>query len=256
MPVTMTCGEGAEQEFKLTGALLLYGVPNRYDSYSSEYAYATIHNVKVGRTGKPELDAGEPLSVATLSMVMQGLSRSTHNGFLPANILSTGINSAIWWVKPTTRRVWFHSDKIATQTAEVPHPGLVFAVASNGSAPTWSVFAIKGAHRPTPETRLYRPHYFNVWINGQICAGSVNTPKDNGAVDTEAWERAFFESAFTHTNGTDKVVSYERGAYGLWNDLLEGKFQKFPSKALIPTNKTVADLIEATSKGTYVGAQR
>ena len=45
------------------------------------------------------------------------------------------------------------------------------------------------------------------------------------------WERNFWASAFTQPNHA-KVVNYKGGLHAFSNDLLDGKFRKFPERVL------------------------
>ncbi|WP_311773923.1 hypothetical protein [Paraburkholderia tropica] len=40
-------------------------------------------------------------------------------------------------------------------------------------------------------------------------------------------------------------MAYEKGEFAFWRDMLDGRFEAFPLDALVPTNETVLDLINA-----------
>jgi len=164
-------------------------------------------------------------------------------GFLPANILMVGIDSLIWWVPPARRRVFFQSDQLGGErSAETPHPGLVFRVDGENE---WSVFAVKGQDRPTPDTPLFLAPYFNVHTSGKICTGNVTIPSGSTTETISAWEEAFWTSYFTHPNvhAPNKLVEYRGGAYGFWRSMLKGKFKRFPERVLVSTDYMLSDLL-------------
>src|ERR1035437_2468687 len=100
----------------------------------------------------------------------------------------------------------------------LPHPGLVFAACSK----VWSVWAVKGDHRPRPDSMLYQAPYFNVWDGGRICQGNVEVPDGTTAEKIDAWNAAFFNSFFTHPNIHKNLAKYRGGAYKFWKDMLAG----------------------------------
>ena len=228
---------------QLNKAILIYE--------SSEGAFATVHGIVTAKDGSTSLKAGEAITHGALASMVLALGKSVQIGqFLPENILSVGLNSLVWWVPQSSQRTWFkchNNELIGEESAITPQPALVFGI-NEGN---WMVFAVKGNKRPTPDTPLFIPPHFNVWNSGKICVGTVSVPKDYSASTTEAWNKAFFGSAYSHPNihGKGQHVSYKGGSYRLWRDLLDGKFKKFPEKVLLPKNRTVADFIQAVSQG-------
>lgn len=232
--------EGA-QEMQLRRAILLY------EGYQS--SFATVHKVSQNN-GVPVLDVGEAMSLASLASIAMSLGTSAHIGkFLRPEILSVGMNSVVWWIKPDFRRVWFNCSNnktIGVESAETPHPGLVMAVVSD----RWYVFAVKGDTRPEADTLLYQAPYFNVWTNGLICTGSTQVPEDVSASNIASWETAFFSSAFSHPNvhAPDKLLKYRGGEYKFWRHMLDGRFKDFPEKVLVASDLTVEGFIQEVCK--------
>jgi PRTRC genetic system protein B len=216
-----------DETLKLGNALLFYTGPKSH--------YATFHNVAIGDKGATLL-SGKPLTQSAVCRVFRDfIGSTTIGGFIPENVLSIGVDSVVWWRKPSPRRVFFKAEKIGEKSKITPHPGLVFV--TRGSE--WYVFAVKGKDRPTPQTELYQAPYFNVWHGGKICTGNVSVPKGNIPDTIRAWESAFFDSTFTHPNvkAPDKLVAYRGGSYSFWKALLNGKRKTFPEKALVSFNE-------------------
>lgn len=232
-----------EEAMQVQQAILLYG----NDKQSN---YATIHNINLGSKGMA-LAEGHPLTQAALTKIVNSLAKTGQRTglFLPENVLSLGIDSVVWYVKPAKRHTWFKcsNDIIGDRNGVTPQPGLVFMA----GAGKWKVFAVKGNERPTPETLLYRSPFFNTWQSGEVCRGTVDLPKSCLPENLGKWESAYFDTVFTHPNddGPNKLVKFRGGAYALWKSLLDGKHAKFPDKVLVPTKLTLNDLLTTTFGG-------
>lgn len=215
---------------------------------SSSYApsgacYATVHDVTVSE-GVPQLGAGTAVSRDALMALFRGLDpqRTEVASLTPTRVLTQGSRWMVWYCPPSCRRVWFRTtDGIGEKSAEVPLPGLVFAVTPSG----WYVFALKSGRRPGASTRLYQSPFYNVWKGGKICTGSTPTPQGDARRDPAAWERAFFESEFSHSNmGNAPLVTYKGGTVAFWKALLRGKkFKTFPKEVLIDGGKTLGQFL-------------
>jgi PRTRC genetic system protein B len=207
-------------------------------------ALATVHDI--GQIdGTPVILAGKPILPHAAIQLARDLSHNVwHGGFLPETVLYLDGDLLMWWVPPHRRHLAFHTPQVCKggkkeRGAVVPHPGLVFAASSR----MWSVWAVKGAKRPTPDTPLYQAPYFNVWEGGKICKGNVDIPDGATAEKIEAWHAAFFQSYFTHPNVSNKLVKYEGGSVAFWRDMLDGKFLRFPQKVLVSLETTLQDVL-------------
>ncbi|WP_041533033.1 PRTRC system protein B [Pelobacter propionicus] len=210
------------------------------------HSFATIHNVVIEGKTKQSLGAGHPVDVEMLGTLINALGRNVSiGGYLPPNILSVGFDSMVWWVKPSKRRVFFKTNEeiIGERSEVVPHPGLVFGV--NGSG-VWAVCAVKGNTRPTEDTPIWQAPYFNVWSSGNICTGTIETPKSVAVTETGKWEECFFSSYFSHPNahGSRQLINSRINPYQFWKTVLDGKYKTFPTQKLVQTNKTLKDFIK------------
>jgi PRTRC genetic system protein B len=213
---------------------------------ASGSALATLHDVH-HVDGEAVIGAGQPMTPRkALELSRALLKRVAHGGFLPANVLYMDGDLMLWWEPPARRHVVFRVDEAhagqlggGERGETVAHPGLVFAASSR----VWSVWAVKGSQRPTPETALYQAPYFNVNQQGQICQGSVGRPEGTTAEKIGAWNDAFFRSYFTHPNVAARLVKYEGGAYAFWRDMLDGRFTRFPQRVLVPVKTTLGALL-------------
>jgi PRTRC genetic system protein B len=164
-------------------------------------------------------------------------------------LLYQDLTTMAWWVPPARRHIWFRctgGELGAHERGEsVPHPGLVFAAASDR---TWRVWAVKGCERPSEATPLFQAPYFNVYGTGAICQGNVDVPTGGFAGSVadriEAWNKAFFDSFFTHPNTQGPLVNYKGGPYRFWRDMLDGRHAVFPESALVPLGTSLAQVLD------------
>ncbi|MGT2460193.1 PRTRC system protein B (plasmid) [Cupriavidus basilensis] len=235
--MTTIAMDQAGVDINLTKAVLLYGAKD------GTVQYGTIHPILAASKGdRPTIGAGVPIDRFGLVQCLQSLAANAvpQAEFLPPTVLSVGPHAVTWWCPPCMRRVFFECDELGNRSSIVPHPGLVFQAAVDG----FRVFALWGECRPTPETKLYEPPYFNTWDAGKICVGTANVPARLDVKSIPGWEDAFFNSAFTHPNHGGKRVAYKRGEFAFWKDMLDGVFGKvFRKTALVPFNRTLGDLI-------------
>ena len=226
---------GHTEEISATAAILLYS------KVGGNPVYATVHPVETNGK-RPVIGAGRPVERKALFAAMDALAERCAIGgqFLPETVLSVDQTAITWWCRPAMRRVFFDCVELGRVSAVVPHPGLVFQARSTG----FYVFALDTAARPTPETALYEPPYFNTWDRGSICIGSARVPDRIDVASMSGWESGFFESAFTHPNAGDKRVNHPRGEYAFWKEMLAGKYgEQFPLECLVPMNRSLGDLI-------------
>lgn len=204
-------------------------------------AFATVHDVEEV-DGEATILAGKamtPRAAITLSRELaKGVSQG---GFIPDTVLYMDGELLLWWTRPGNRHIAFRAEGLgcAERGEVVPHPGLVFAASSQ----VWKVWAVKGGARPTPDTELFQAPYFNVYDTGAICQGSAAVPEGTTAERIGGWNDAFFGSFFTHPNVRKNLVKYRGGSYRFWRDMLDGRFERFPERVLVPMRTTLGQLL-------------
>lgn len=232
--VTFRVEAEKDAPFKLDKAILVYKAGNGH-------AFATVHEVgKVGR--KATILAGKAMSAqAALGLALDLSKSANRGGFVPKELLFQDGDTLCWWVPPARRHVAFKAKELgAPERGEVvSNPGLVFMVTGHRQ---WYVWAVKGGERPAEETPLFLAPYFNVSETGLICVGNVSLPDGTTAERIAAWNDAFFNSFFTHSN-TRKLLMYRGGAYAFWRDMLDGKHHVFPERVLQPLGKTLKGVL-------------
>lgn len=232
----LTTTAPSEGVLELTRAVLLYR------DRASGATHATIHKIEHTATG-PTILPGVAARLRSSRALARALQIGDEPRFIPQELLFRDERVTIWWAPPARRRVMFRCAALGVPewVEEVPHPGLVFA-AIQGS--DWKVWAVDCATRPTPDTPLYRAPYFNVWKAGRICVGNVVLPCGDPAEQIAAWNRAFFDSWFTHPNDPKGLVKYRGGPVAFWRAMLKRRFRhEFPVRVLVPLNETLSNLL-------------
>ena len=83
--------------------------------------------------------------------------------------------------------------------------------------------------------------YWNCYDNGVVCAGSMRIPQHKLVSVIAAWERSFFQSAFSHAAGVTKHTRYPGGVLALWRSLQSKK--RFPVRYLCSLNQTLEEFV-------------
>jgi len=236
-------------DFRLMHAILIREQEGSGHGGSLE-AIASVHPIKRDRRGRATVGAGQFLNSSGLRALVEHLMPERRAQFIDARVLATGAEGTMWWRPAQPTMVWFKTnaklDGIGEAHGRVPLPSLVFFAGAEG----WFVFAVKGKERPTRDTPLFQTGMYNVWRECKICVGNAAVPRGYGVEDIDAYERAFFESRFTHPNihVQREVTTYRGGAGALWKSLLGGKKKAFPEHTLVPIRQTVGQWLDRTIK--------
>jgi PRTRC genetic system protein B len=223
---------GENHRFELHEALLIYR-----DRQSS---FITRHDVNAHKDAPPTLGPAQPLTVAFIESLTRSLSGSVQAEVLPAKVLAKADRMIVWWT-PTRRRQMFYENsegKAAELNGRIfPQPPLVWKV-SNGEL---IIRALTENKRPNSSTKLAVAPFWNLSDNGRVCTGTMRRPDSASVASIPAWERGFYESAFTHAN-VGRLTRHEGGFDGLWGGLA-GKRSRFPLETLIALPQTLAELV-------------
>jgi len=227
---------GGTPEFKLSGAILLYQGHNT--------AFATYHLVREGRQDEaPQLGAAQPLTTAFLEQLAGELGHRLPVEILPENVLLRTPEVLVWW-SPARARTMFFAEHVEEAQAingkRFPQPALVFKVAGR----ELSVRALPENLRPGPGTELKTAPYWNCAESGVCCQGTMRSPEVGTSLDAmEAWERAFFQSRFTHAYGAARLTSSPGGFLALWASLADSA-GAFPVEYLTDVRETLQQFVE------------
>ena len=225
MKVTCSCGPS---KFEAVRALIVY-------RNQKGDVLCTLNGIDDG-----EIFPGEPVDGGKLAglFAMLGCGPEPKNGKMvwqDARILARGPNSILWYAAPRRREIFFscrNRNLMRCSGKIFPYPGLVFLTRKN----LLRVFAVKS--RPTMKTPLYHAPLWNI-SNGKVCLPSGAR---DGQRDIDAWEKIFYDSAFSHQGATARIsrTKYEK----LVPSLIRSGARKFPGDELIPAEMTIQDLLE------------
>ena len=225
---------GSNRSYGLAKAILLYS--------DGQEAFATVHEPKNSPDGgAPYLDAGEPLTVDFLKQLAKGLGQTVAREILPANILARTPDMMVWWARQQHRMMFF-SDSGYGRTLNghlFPQPALVFRVCGSELA----VRALTENKRPRSDTPLVFAPYWNCDGAGRVCQGSMRAPGKLCLGAIKPWERAFFESEFTHAAIGARLTTHPEGFLGLWRDLADSE-AAFPKEFLVKSGDTLGAFVQ------------
>jgi PRTRC genetic system protein B len=228
---------GGIPEFKLEGAVLLYR--------GCKSAFATYHAACTAAADEaPRLDVAQPLTTAFLRQLAGELGYRLPIEILPENILVRSPEMLVWWSAPRRRTMFFSEHARETRGIngrQFPQPPLVFKVVGRE---LW-VRALAENARPGPPTMLQTAPYWNCSAeSGHVCQGSMRVPEIATALEAiDGWERAFFQSEFTHPMGAAQLTTCPGGFVALWTRLADAA-QPFPSRYLAPCGETLQQFVE------------
>ena len=226
---------GGTEILTLQGALLVYRGRNR--------GFVTWHEVRRNASeGAPFLGEAQELTTDFIHHLAEGLGTSVPTEIFPENLLARTAEIMAWWTPASARTMFFAAhDKDAYRLSgqRFFQPPLVWKVSGRD---LW-VRALQENRRPAAHTPLMIAPYWNVdGETGWICQGSMRSPEDPSVSSIAAWERAFFQSEFTHHTGTKRLTTHPEGFLGLWRSLADVR-RKFPLKCLAPAHETLQEFI-------------
>lgn len=225
---------GGHESFPLLGAILVY---------RGNRCFATWHSAKESDKGTPYLGEAQPLRMDFVKAFLQGLSIEMQAEILPRNVLVCSADSVVWWTQATSRTMFLRETDESVEPLtgrRFPHPPLVWKVSGHE---LW-VRALKRNARPGSETQLFVAPYWNVnGEDGLTCQGSMRSPEDAGVGSVAEWERAFFQSEFTHATGVRPLTNHPGGFVGLWTSLADST-KAFPANRLVPAKQTLLEFVQ------------
>ena len=231
MKVEVSIGE--MHRFELRDALLIYREGRR--------SFITWHAVTAQKQGPPLLGPAQPLATAFVEDLAESLSGGVTAEVLPESVLAKTDRMIAWWTPRRVHRMFFENAEGKAQQLNgklFPQPPLVWRVAHGDL----KIRALSENKRPEAQTTLAVAPFWNLSDDGSVCLGSMRCPESASVGSIEAWERGFYESAFTHAN-VGRLTRHEGGHDALWAELV-GKRTAFPTGALIRLPQTLAQFIQ------------
>tara|TARA_R110000868_G_scaffold152616_7_gene377752 strand:- start:2395 stop:3135 length:741 start_codon:yes stop_codon:yes gene_type:complete len=232
-------------------ALVVYELTEKEqssDDLDSHYLEAFEFDQDPG-TDNFNLGSGKPVTKNLLDSLAEFLSKrkikqekvfTFKENRIPPNILFAGQEQKqkkFSWFLNEPKRVLYFSKELNIPTGEVQLPNLVFTASLNPSR--ISVFAYTDTELVST-SRMYLAPFHNTDQAG-VCLGTVKIKTNTNFWEDliQGAENAFFNSYFTHLNGSNPV----KGNLNAILDQCITKKEPFPKQALIPTTKTLNDVI-------------
>jgi len=196
-------------------------------------------------TGGTRILPGRPLTVADARALLETLlgERTSDLRWTPPNLLASGDAALVWSVPGRVRPMCFRGKEDGPLRLDVPWPTLVFA-ATDGAI---RLAAIKSRGRPTARTPLFHAPLWNVYADGRVCLGSASVPHLDGIDAVPGYERAIFDTLFSHGNfrgnlayRQDRGETSDRDHLRFWRALARAKATRFPPAALVPMGQRLA----------------
>jgi len=226
---------GGSEALSLKGALLIYQGQQR--------GFVAWHEARPAADGgAPYLGEAQPLTTEFVRGLAQGLGSRIALEILPENVLVRTAEILVWWTPAKHRTMFFapHDPNLKGLNGKrFPHPPLVWKVSGRD---LW-VRALAENKRPSAATKLMTAPYWNVaGEEGWTCQGSMRSPEDTAIGAIDLWERAFFQSEFTHASGTTSLTTHPEGFLSLWKGLVDRR-RSFPVEYLTPAKQTLLEFV-------------
>lgn len=196
-------------------------------------AYASVHPLRLDkgqwRTG-PGTNLSRDAAIAALKKLL-GLSHGRE--IIPEHVLYSDSGRTLWYRTARRAPAFFHTGNAAfdrdLQGKTALYPALLFLAVPNNLY----AWALPDDSRPATDTKLYRAPVLNVYDDGRLCSGTAKLPIEIG-LDISVFERAFYETTFTHSNYRAQLTSFPGGHDALWRELARPECKAFDRKWLAP----------------------
>jgi PRTRC genetic system protein B len=154
----------------------------------------------------------------------------TLKGLMPSKVLYINSENTpfVVWKTPAQKIKMLFTSGLGLHNGDYPVPSLIWKAYRNGIA----VFAVQDDNEINMETPLYHAPFFNTYEKGTVCMGNVSlniTPNCPLEDFMSNWERAFFNSYFSHMMENHNPVN--GNMVQLYKSLHQSK-KPFPPKAL------------------------
>lgn len=190
---------------------------------------ATHHAVVNGEPAAGQLAGRDQI----VNLLRDLLGATETRSLPPAHVLFADSGRMLWYRPSQRRPIFFHTGRkefdAELRGKSAVYPALLF-LAVPGNLYVW---ALASDERPEANTPVYRAPFLNLYESGHMCAGTSKLPLQVSG-DVGPFERAFFETTFTHSNYRDKLTTHSGGHDGLWRALAHPERQTFPADCLFP----------------------
>lgn len=227
---------GNSVSLNLTHALLFYET----DGYGEKTRYVEQRDIIQTAQG-PAYGAGRPLDEAGLRGLLERDGQPDKLHMLDPRLLAMSEGEVAWWSPASTRKLIFTRKEMADVSGvELPMPAMVFHVRRN----ILRVRALRQSRRPLASTALMVAPAWNVYNGGDLCMGSMTRPTGRPIDRLEAWENAFWDSAFTGAHDA-RTCGREGGYHEMLREAR--RTGKFRSEWLVPSKEKLSEWLTKES---------
>lgn len=210
-------------DFRAFAELVLYrsSGPGQRDYYAVKQA--PLYE-KEGQLVRGELRDLTEYDVDTLRNIFNSVGSTFVSGLLPENTLAAKPDGFIWWT-PAARRPLLLIDRLEKETGLESGiynwPPLLFMA----NAGYRCVYALRENARPSEESEILMPPFWNVTKDGGICFGSARFENSRNAKELMGrMEKAFFDSQFSHVAGNENRFEEGLNLQDAWEEARERAF--------------------------------
>lgn len=184
----------------------------------------------------------EAAEIATLLKTGSGNNTFLRlGGLLPANVIymDTSANGCVVWHTPPRKMQLFFINQLSIPCGKAWVPSLLW----KASKTDLHIYALTGISRPNLKTPLYYAPFFNIYEDGRVCMGTVDTLiTTNLSLEAfmKAWEKYFFNSYFSHMIGG--VAPIQGNIVQLWQQQISTN-RRFPQDCLKKHTLTIKRIL-------------
>lgn len=237
-------GSGAKT-LRLEKAILIYAHDGHVAGNGEGHTcFASVHDVRHPPKGAPVVLDGRCLERSELETLLRDLSgQPDRRELMPDNVLCYDGGRMAWWAPSCRRTIYFSTaDKkfnADVNGKRVLHPPLLFVAEPS----KLSVFALNADRRPTAKAKIFIAPYCNLYERGNMCRGNIELPGGLSIRDISLWEKVFYDTQFTHSNLSMRQSKHPGGHNALWRELSRRCVKEFPYQYLMPTKRTLIEVI-------------
>jgi len=206
-----------------------------------------VESYDIGKFGKPinahPLTFKETLQLSSLFQAAEELKTGylRSRGVLPNKVLYVSPQQggyAVWYTPPQEVPLFFASALgITSGRGKVP------AMVWRANREELAVYALKGNKKPDSKIKLFHAPFFNIYMEGRVCMGTVRININESARledFMEKWENYFWNSYFSHLMSEFNPVT--ENIVQLWQAQVSTD-NPFPTNILKPTTFTLQNLL-------------
>lgn len=218
-----------------------------YQSMQQEEKEVYVEAYDMDQQGRP-INA-RPLTTEESEQLSKALKTSHEKhehfppskGLLPGNLLYMDGDKqgcAIWYTKPRQVQLFFKAS-LTIPSGKAWVPALLWKAIKSDLC----LYSLQSSNKPTIKTVLFHAPFFNIFSDGRVCMGTVDTDMQDVQSLQEfmqSWEQYFFNSYFSHL--LDGYNPVQGNIVQLWQNQMTTR-KRFPTDILKKHSLTLKQLL-------------